>query len=119
MIWNPLPFAKHRGKTVPEIALLDPDWFFWAVEKDIFRGFLSIAADESAFRARRVRLPNGMYIWPCYFSDGIFYRFQVLTDGDPTVPGVLDLSIARREVKEVKDASIQLVQCLKENFLGV
>jgi hypothetical protein len=38
MPWKPVSFGKHRGKTLPQILFKDPDWFFWALEEDVFRG---------------------------------------------------------------------------------
>jgi hypothetical protein len=29
--WLQLRFGKHEGKTLPQIVLSDPDYFFWAV----------------------------------------------------------------------------------------
>jgi len=30
--WTPLKFGKHEGKTLPQIVLNDPDWFFLGVD---------------------------------------------------------------------------------------
>ena len=30
-------FGKHKGKTLPQILCSDPDWFFWAMENNVFR----------------------------------------------------------------------------------
>ncbi len=37
MPWTELPFGKHKGKTLPQVVFSDPDWFYWAVEKNIFK----------------------------------------------------------------------------------
>jgi hypothetical protein len=36
----------HAGKTLPEIILADADWFFWAFNKDVFKGRLSRRAPQ-------------------------------------------------------------------------
>jgi len=38
MAWSILPFGKHKGKTLPQIVFTDPDWFFWAMEENVFKG---------------------------------------------------------------------------------
>ena len=37
MTWSELPFGQRREKTLPQVVLSDPDWFFWAIEKDAFQ----------------------------------------------------------------------------------
>jgi hypothetical protein len=29
MFWTVVPFGKYESRTLPEIVMLDPDWFFW------------------------------------------------------------------------------------------
>jgi hypothetical protein len=33
MSWSVVPFGRYRGKTLPEIIMLDLDWFFWILPK--------------------------------------------------------------------------------------
>ena len=35
-MWSIIKFGKHKGKSLPEVILHDPDWFFWAVEAHYF-----------------------------------------------------------------------------------
>jgi hypothetical protein len=37
MAWSTLNFGKHAGKTLPQIVFADPDWFFWAIETNVFK----------------------------------------------------------------------------------
>ena len=37
MSWSSLEFGKHEGKTIPQVVFSDPDWFFWAIQEDVFR----------------------------------------------------------------------------------
>ena len=46
MVWTTFPFGKHRGKTLPQIILDDPDWFFWILPE--LYGQLKIEADDLA-----------------------------------------------------------------------
>jgi hypothetical protein len=32
-MWTIVDFSKHKGKSLPQIILHDPDWFFWAMKK--------------------------------------------------------------------------------------
>jgi hypothetical protein len=36
--WAKIGYGKHTGKTLPQIILSDPDWFFWALESHAIRG---------------------------------------------------------------------------------
>ena len=56
MRWNAVPFGKYRGKTLPEIIVLDLDWFFWVVPK--LYGKLADEGEELARKARAVKTPN-------------------------------------------------------------
>ena len=59
MIWIPLDFGKHIGKTLPQILFSDPDWFFWAMEKGLFhpRTALGQEAQDLDYKARHIRIP--------------------------------------------------------------
>lgn len=58
MAWSILPFGKHKGKTLPQIVFTDPDWFFWAMEENVFKGPLKREAERIDARARAIRIPN-------------------------------------------------------------
>lgn len=55
--WRPLKFGKYKGKTLPQIVLRDPDWFFWAFDEGILDGPLGDEAAEIAWKARNIRIP--------------------------------------------------------------
>jgi hypothetical protein len=46
----------HRGKTLPQIILDDPDWFFWILPE--LYGPLKIEAEDLARKASKVRIPR-------------------------------------------------------------
>jgi hypothetical protein len=56
MIWTTLPFGKHRGKTLPQVILNDPDWFFWILPE--LYGQLKSEADDLAHKASKIRIPR-------------------------------------------------------------
>lgn len=58
MAWSTLAFGKHKGKTLPQIVFADPDWFFWAIEENVFKGPLRREAERIDARARAIRIPN-------------------------------------------------------------
>jgi hypothetical protein len=57
--WATLPFGKHKGKTLPQVILHDPDWFYWAHGNSIFKSaILAEQASEVADKASRIRIPK-------------------------------------------------------------
>jgi hypothetical protein len=56
MTWTALSFGKHRGKTLPQIILDDPDWFFWVLPG--LYGQLKIEADDLARKASNIKIPR-------------------------------------------------------------
>lgn len=58
MSWTILTFGKHEGKTLPQVIFSDPDWFFWAIDKEIFKGSLASEARELDRKARNIKLPQ-------------------------------------------------------------
>jgi hypothetical protein len=58
-MWNVIEIGKWagKGKTLPQILVADPDWFFWAVENDVCKGR---QASTLAKRARSIKLPPGI-----------------------------------------------------------
>lgn len=60
MSWTPINFGKFygQGKTLPQIVLTDPDWFFHMYDSDAFMGGLGRQAEDVAWRARHIRIPG-------------------------------------------------------------
>jgi hypothetical protein len=80
MRWTTLNFGKHAGKTLPEIILSDADWFFWALKKDVFKGRLTIEAEELVQRARAIKIrkrrPERWQVEYSYDNTGGFSGFR-------------------------------------------
>lgn len=56
--WTVVGFGKHDGKTLPQIVLSDPDWFFWAFYEGVFNNksaALKRDAEDVALRAKAIR----------------------------------------------------------------
>ena len=86
MNWTTINFGKHKGKTLPQVILDDPDWFFWAYENKIFKGALAFEAQEVYRRARSIRVPqrNGQRMLVEYIIDkptGKFGKMRLIPDG--------------------------------------
>jgi hypothetical protein len=58
MAWTILTFGRHRGKTLPQVILSDPDWFFWAVDNDVFQGALATEAVDLEQKATAIKIPK-------------------------------------------------------------
>ena len=54
--YTPLMFGKFKGKTLPQVVFVDPDYFFWLHGKNILHGRLRQEADEIYGKATAIRL---------------------------------------------------------------
>ena len=59
MNWTPLWFGKFKGKTLPQVLFSDPNWFFWAIEQDLFvgQGVIEEEAQDLCYKSRNIRIP--------------------------------------------------------------
>jgi PIN domain nuclease of toxin-antitoxin system len=60
MVWTELKFGKHSGKTLPQVILTDPDWFFWAFRQGVFEQWPNLSAEVQDLlqKARQIKLPK-------------------------------------------------------------
>jgi len=58
MPWSELQFGEHKGKSLPQVLFSDPDWFFWAYEKGIFKGEQADEAREIYRKATSIKIPQ-------------------------------------------------------------
>jgi hypothetical protein len=111
MPWTPLWFGKHKGRTIPQILFKDPDWFFWAVEKNIFRdkGTLKKEAAKVKKRACAIKIPGSnkrdlVAEYGIHPSSKNFGDFEIVPRSRPPHVGstktfrrdVIDMSIPRK-----------------------
>jgi hypothetical protein len=110
MSWSTVNFGKHSGKTLPQIILSDPDWFFWAVERGLFKqSALRQEADDVNRKSRCIRIPQkgGKKLVAEYFihrPTNKFSHFDLAPEDRPAHQGssptfraeVIDLSVPRR-----------------------
>lgn len=110
MAWTKLDFSpKHIGKTLPQIVLSDPDWFFWSIETGVWkkRPFLAQEARMIDEKARNIRIPNNaannLRIEYRLHGDYTIVGFEVVDINKPFYQGghrqigynVIDFSIPR------------------------
>lgn len=94
-MWRVVDFGKweSKGKTLPQILVSDPDWFFWAVEKDIFvkKGSLASEAQTLNRRAKSIKIPANQAPKDCvqywFMPDGQFARIDLIQSNQPAHHG--------------------------------
>jgi len=57
-MWTELRFGCHKGKTLPQVLMTDPDWFWWAVRDDILKYQPAVEAKILCQRISRIRIPK-------------------------------------------------------------
>lgn len=59
IMWSEMPIGKYKGKTLPQLLLTDPDYFFWAMaQDDFFRGGLRSRQPTFFVKSAASRSPN-------------------------------------------------------------
>jgi len=58
LTWTQAGFGKYEEKTLPQIVLTDTDYFFWGMEKRIFRDLQDSEAEEIEYRACNIKIPK-------------------------------------------------------------
>ena len=130
MRWATLTFGKHAGKTFPEIILSDADWFFWALNKGVFKGRLANEAAKVVQRARAIKIPKpdpeDWQVEYSYNDTGGFCGFQFVKADIPWPCGFrsirrlpyLDLSYVRRGKAYDKRGCRNLLRDFRHHFFG-
>lgn len=83
-MWSEVNFGKWtgKGKTLPQVLVADPDWFFWAVSEGAFKGALAKEAATLARRARAIKLPSALAPTHCVrhwiAHDGKYSHFELI-----------------------------------------
>ena len=113
MIWSEVNFGKYRGKgkTLPQILFSDPDWFFWAIDDNVFqnKGSLYSEAKDLDYKARNIKIPDnehGILVveYVIHRPSEKFSHFEVVPANQPIHSGsspthrktVIDMSFPRQ-----------------------
>ena len=130
MRWVTLDFGKHAGKTLPQIILSDADWFFWALNKGVFKGRLASEAAKVEQRARAIKIPKRhpkrWQVEYSYDDTGGFCGFQFVKVDMPWPYGFrsirrlpyLDLSYVRRGKEYDKRGCRNLLRDFRYHYFG-
>ncbi len=132
MGWTPLNFGKYKGKTLPQIVLADPDWFFWAWEERVFvdKGLMS-EAQKIYRRATNIRIPQSgreklIVEYIIHPSVEKFVTAEIIPESRPEHERVIlslrkevfDLSVPRQIAPYDKIGGKLLVELIKRYVFG-
>ena len=126
MTWTTLNFRKYKGKTLPQILLLDPDWFFWMLPK--FYGRLALEAQALGRKAKAIKIPGPdreTQVVEYQYEEGTrFLGFWFVQANSPVDTkwcrrrSYLDLSIVRSIRSYDKRGSRRLIRDFRRNYFG-
>jgi hypothetical protein len=123
--WTKLPFGKYKGKTLPQIIMIDPDWFYWVAPK--LYGRLEIEAENLAPKTTMIKIPKSygkdVAIEYQYDHDGRFSGFAVVDANTPESRRAvrlpyLDLSAVHRAKKYNKSGCRRLIRDFRHYYFG-
>ena len=135
--WLDLRFTKYKGRSLPEIIFLDPNWFFWSCEQKIFKAnineMLAYQADSLFKKSTHIKPPfigKGRPIVQYFVNQrsGKFSHIKVVSDtimpselgGAPLLTKtVIDWSVPRNLSFYDRAGTESIVRQTKELFFGV
>lgn len=128
LTWSIVRFGRHKGKTLPQILFIDPDWFFWAMERNKFknRGAMEKESEDIYRKARNIKIPNDddgdkVVLYWIHGPTGKFVRFDIVDADEPDHDGssssfrlpVIDMSVPRSIARYDKLGNKYLIKSLK------
>ncbi len=105
-MWTTVNFGKHAGRTLPQVVLRDPNWFFWAVGKGVLYGRLEFEANALERRATNIKIPKRHpEKWEVEYRWDRDYRFlRAFHAPLASYLPYLDLSYVRRgDIHDIRD----------------
>ena len=127
MRWTTLNFGTHEGKSLPQIVISDPDWFFWAVARGVFTGTLAAEAEDLVKMATAIKIPKPhSKRWRVeyrYEDRGSFLGFEFVRANShcghhATRQPHLDLSCVRRGKAYDKKGCRNLLRDFRRRYFG-
>jgi hypothetical protein len=49
MAWTALTFGKHADKTLPQVVIADPDWFYNAIKKNFSKATVRFSMKQKRY----------------------------------------------------------------------
>ena len=133
MVWTDIGFGKYPDKTLPQVLLSDPDYFFWGIDSDAFakRPYLANEAEMLDRRARSVKIPNNANSeleveHVVLLTDNSYVRFDIESVDVPPHRGGstgiraphLDFSVPRAYKQYDKSGYKQFIKGFKTHILA-
>ncbi len=133
MPWSTVHFGKHKGKTLPQIICSDPDWFFWAMDDNVFdnKGRLLQEAEDLFHKATHIRIPENTdgkleVEYLVHQPTGKFSHFDLVPSTRPVHKGsspafrlpVIDMSVPRQIADYDKLGCRHLLSSFKFHLFG-
>lgn len=131
MIWITIDFGKHEGKTLPQVLFTDPDWFFWSMDKGIWKNKNSFLQEQFYFiyeRAKKIAIPDNEsddLVIEYNLSNGSVYGFDIVKKDAPRHTGstrtfrkpLLNLKITREQKGYDKQGYKHFISDFKSKIL--
>jgi hypothetical protein len=132
MYWTELLFGRHWGKTLPQLAFIDPGYLFWAMDEGVFNRYgLRGEARMVCLRATHIRIPqrageNLVAEYTFSSDDGRFVYLELVPESSPVHQGsgsklrlpVFSLHVTRTCCTYDKAGGRALVNALKYHLFG-
>lgn len=110
MSWTVLSFGKHKGRTLPQVLFNDPDWFYWAFEKDILNGKISSNEVLDVYeKSRNIKIPQ-----KDLHAEYIFDRIRGVFTDLKLVPIDKPQHVGTSQTKRLDRIDMALIRSVKE-----
>lgn len=132
MTWTNLKFGKYQGKSLPQIVLIDPDYFYWAIENGVFKtGQLALEADDILYKSKNIKIPasqppNSLVEYVFEYSSGKLADVKIVPKNQIAHSGssgthrnvTFDMSIPRQKAPYDKLGGKFITTAIKKYVFG-
>ena len=90
--WTIILFGKYEGKTLPQIVLRDPDWFFWEKHETLFQTgwFVESLMTQTliihVIRSNRIPFLQTQASWPLIATSVVIMAIGIWLPYSPLAP---------------------------------
>jgi hypothetical protein len=127
--WRRLNFTERKEKTLPQLILSRPDYFYWGLGKGVFDDvFLKEQADVLEFRARHIKIPRQQrsekLVDYCFDENDRFLKLEIVNARTPWNPCAtfrlphIDFSVLRRCNSHDMESGTCFIRSFKAAFFG-